>query len=56
MKKLLETNFDCKLKSNKHIEDICPKASQKLNALGRLAPYVGTNKTYSYECVFQITI
>ena len=43
-KKLLGITFDCKLKFNKHIEDICQKASQKLNALARLAPYMGTNK------------
>ena len=42
--KLLVIAFDCKLKSNKHIEDICQKASQKLNALARLAPYTGANK------------
>ena len=40
--KLLGIAFDCKLKFNKHIEDICQKASQKLNALARLAPYMGT--------------
>ena len=33
--KLLRITFDCKLKFNKHIEDICQKASQKLNALVR---------------------
>ena len=26
------------------MEDICQKASQKLNALPRLAPYMGTTK------------
>ena len=36
--------FDCKLKFNKHIQDICQKASQKINALARLAPYMGTTK------------
>ena len=40
--KLLDITFDCKLKVNKHIEDICQKTSQKTNALARLAPYVGT--------------
>ena len=35
--KLLGITFDCKLKFNKHIEDICQKASQKINALERLA-------------------
>ena len=42
--KLLGITFDCKLKFNKHIEDICQKASQKINALARLAPYMGTTK------------
>ena len=37
-------DFDCKLKFNKDIEDIYQKASQKLNALARLAPYMGTTK------------
>ena len=35
--KLLSITFDCKLKFNKHVEDICQKASQKLKALTRLA-------------------
>ena len=42
--KLLGITFDCKLKFNKHIEDICQKASQKLNTLARLAPYMETSK------------
>ena len=42
--KLLGITFDCKLKFNKHIEDIHQKASQKLNALAGLAPYMGTTK------------
>ena len=42
--KLLGITFDCKLKFNKHIQDICQKASQKLNTLARLAPYMGTTK------------
>ena len=31
-------NFDCMLKFNKHIEDFCEKALQKLNTLVRFAP------------------
>ena len=42
--KILGITFDCKLKFNKIIEDICQKASQKLNALAKLAPYMGTTK------------
>ena len=42
--KLLGITFSCKLKFNKHIEDICQKTSQKINTLARLAPYIGTTK------------
>ena len=42
--KLLGLNFDCKLKINKYIEDICQKASQNINVIARLAPYIGTTK------------
>ena len=42
--KVLGITFDRKLKFNKHIEDICQKASQKLNALARLAPYIEATK------------
>ena len=47
--KLLSINFDCKLKFNKPITDICQKVSQKLNVLVRLAPY--NQKTYFYEYI-----
>ena len=40
--KLLGITFECKLKFNKHIEDVCQKASQKINS--RLAQYMGTTK------------
>ena len=43
-KKLLGMAFDCKLKFNKHVKDICQKVSQKLNAIARLAPYMRTTK------------
>ena len=42
--KLLGITFDYILKFNKHIEDICQKPSQKINALARLAPCMGTTK------------
>ena len=42
--KLLRITFDYKLKFNKHVKNICQKVSQKLNALARLAPYMGTTK------------
>ena len=34
--KVLGINFDYKLKFMNHIEDICKKASRKLNALAKL--------------------
>ena len=42
--KLLGITFECKLKLNKHIEDICQKTSQKLIALARLPQYMGLTK------------
>ena len=45
-KKLLGINFDFKLKFNQHNKDICQKASQKIKALARLAPYMGTAKKH----------
>ena len=42
--KMLGINFDYKLKFANHIEEICKKASQKLNALARIAPYVVIRK------------
>ena len=50
--KLIGTTFDCKLKFTKHIKDICQKASQKLNALARLAPYMGTTKKHIFLNAF----
>ena len=41
---LLGITFDYKLKFNKHIKDICQKASQKLSTVTRLTPYMGTIK------------
>ena len=38
--KLLGITFDCKLKFGNHIEDICKKATRKLNALSRIVPYM----------------
>ena len=42
--KVLGTTFDYKLKCKKNIKDKCQKASQKLNALARLARYMRTTK------------
>ena len=42
--KMLGINFDYKLKFTNHIDEICKKASRKLNALARIAPYMGIRK------------
>ena len=42
--KLLGINFDYKLKFTIHIDEICKKASWKLNALDRFAAYMNTRK------------
>ena len=43
-KKILVINFDYKLKFTNHIVEICKKASQKLNALARIGPYIGIRR------------
>ena len=42
--KLLGINFDCKLKFSNHIENICTKATRKLNALFRIVPYIDISR------------
>ena len=42
--KLLGVFFDSKLTFQLHIENICEKASQKLNAMSRITPYLDFNK------------
>ena len=42
--KILDINFDYKLKFRNHINEICKKASRKLNPLARIAPYIGIRK------------
>ena len=43
-RKLLGIKFDNKLTFKTHIDDICKKAGQKLNALSRITPYMGFSK------------
>ena len=43
-KKMLGINFHHKLKFTNYIDEICKKASRKLNALARTAPYMGIRK------------
>ena len=50
--KLVGITSDWKLKFNKHIKDICLKASQKLNSLERLELYMGTTKITVYFYLF----
>ena len=42
--KMLGINFDYKLKFTNHIDEICRKASRKLNALARIARYMCISK------------
>ena len=52
--KILGITFDCKLKRNKHIQDICQKMSKKFKRTCKTCTIHGNNqKTYSYECVFK---
>ena len=39
-----DVRYKLKLKFTNHIEEICKKASRKLNALDRIAPYMGICK------------
>ena len=41
---MLGISFDYKLKFTNHNDEICKKASQKFNALARIAPYMGIYK------------
>ena len=41
---MLGMSFDYKLKFTNRIDKICKKASQKLNTLARIAPYIGIRK------------
>ena len=56
LSELLGITFDCKLEFNKHIEDICEEASQKLNTPSVIAPYMRTTKKHILMNAFQATI
>ena len=43
-KKLLCVFFDSKLTFQSHIDNVCEKALQKLNAVSRITPYMDFNK------------
>ena len=42
--KLLGVKIDSKLTFNTHINDICRKAAQKINAISRITPYLDFSK------------
>ena len=42
--KLLGVNFDHKLNFDKHLSELCKKASKKINALSRITPYTNVFK------------
>ena len=44
--KLLGVKFDHKLSFNDHISEICKKATRKIHALPRAAPYVNISKRH----------
>ena len=51
--RLLGVFFDSKLTLQSHIDNICKKASQKLNAISRITPYMSFNKNkFSCKCFF----
>ena len=50
--KLLGVKFDNKLTFQKHITDICRKASRKNFALARIAPYIELSKQRMFMNVF----
>ena len=55
-RKLLGVKFDNKLRFEKHITDVCRKASRKIYALARIAPYMDLFKRHGYECFFQFAV
>ena len=44
IRKDLGINFDYTLKFTNHIDETCKKTSRKLNAIARMAPYMGICK------------
>ena len=53
---LLGKILDSKLSFEDHINNLCKKASQKLNALARIAPHVSCKKKNCYESICNISI
>ena len=42
--KLLDVKFDCKLRFDRHITDLCRRASRKIHALARVTPFMNLSK------------
>ena len=53
---LLGILLDSKPSFKDHINSLCKKSSQKLNALARVAPYMCQKKKNSYESICNISI
>ena len=54
--KFLGVLLDNELKFDKHVENLCKKASQKLHALARISKYVFEAKTHYNEIFYKFTI
>ena len=52
--KLLGVKFDYKLTFNSHVSDLCKNASQKINALTRVAPYMNILKHILMNAYFKL--
>ena len=54
--KLLGIKIDHKLTFNAHIDEICKKAGQKMNALSRVIPYMNITKRRSLLNTFFLAV
>ena len=54
--KFLRVFFNKKATFGYHIENMCIKASRKLQALARVPPYMNVSKNFFDECFFQFTV
>ena len=50
-----DTKIDYKLNFNTHVDEICKKAAQKLNALSRVTPYMDLSRQSILLNVFSIS-
>ena len=54
--KLLGIKIDHKLTFNAHIDEICKKAGQKMNALSRVIPYMNITKRRSLLNILYVAV